>query len=189
MSVQGLCLFPSLWSDGFSLSVCAQKLKCWRSQWHQKPGGDQIPPRNRGRHPSCRYRSPRSAHRWPDYSHCCWHRPGRQRRALQCLIPRNRCVFHFLKSTHFLLNLIQQYNIQPTFKDTSFRILIRLTFQWERSCCWGIFWLLILYIISRIYMRYGMRLFLLWNIIDYETNPRSTQTCSRNQHNASLLHL
>lgn len=73
-------------------SVCPQKLDCRRSQRHQEPRGDQIPPRNRGCDPTCRCGSSRPAHRWPNHTHRGGHCAGGQRWALQCSVPRNRCV-------------------------------------------------------------------------------------------------
>lgn len=82
--------FLRWWNKFPSLSVRPQKLNYRRSQRHQKPGGDPIPPRNWGCDPACRCRASRSPHRWPNHTHCGRHRPCGQRWALHCPLPGNR---------------------------------------------------------------------------------------------------
>lgn len=97
---RAFCLFKSpAWSESITsllLSVCPQKLDSRRSQWHQEPRGDQIPPRNWGCDPACWCGSTRPAHRWPNHTHCGGHCPRGQRWALQRPVPRNRCVCMYM---------------------------------------------------------------------------------------------
>lgn len=91
----GLIKSPALVRTDYITSlptVCSQKLVRGSSQRHQKPGGDQIPPRNWRCDPASRCGSTWPPHGWPDHSHCGGHCPGSQRWALQRPIPRNRCV-------------------------------------------------------------------------------------------------
>lgn len=89
------CLFKSAEEPEFSSllpTVCPQKLDYRRSERHQEPRRDQIPPRDRGRDPTGRRGPARPAHRRPNHTHRGGHRAGGQRRALQRSVPRNRCV-------------------------------------------------------------------------------------------------